>query len=83
MKAKDIAELANVSVSTVSKVLSNQSDVSQTTRSLILEIMDKVGYKPQRIIVDHQVIAFICDDPSMIENSRDSILKRITFFQFD
>ncbi|MCP4180892.1 MAG: LacI family transcriptional regulator [bacterium] len=46
---KDIANLANVSVSTVSRVLNNKFDVSAKTRDRILKLMDEHGYNPNSI----------------------------------
>ncbi|HJO93032.1 MAG TPA: LacI family DNA-binding transcriptional regulator [Victivallales bacterium] len=54
---KDIANLANVSVSTVSRVLNNKFDVSSKTREKILKLMDEHGYKPNSIargLVSHK-----------------------------
>ena len=43
---KDIAELAGVSFSTVSKALRNSPLVQETTKRKILEIAEQVGYQP-------------------------------------
>ncbi len=43
---KDVAKMANVSVSTVSRVLNNAIDVNPNTRARILEIISKFEYKP-------------------------------------
>lgn len=43
---KDIAKKAGVSVATVSRVINNKSDVSETMRKYIMKIMDDVGYVP-------------------------------------
>jgi LacI family transcriptional regulator len=54
---KDIAELAKVSVSTVSRVLNNKSDVSSKTKDKILKLMDDRGYEPNSIargLVSHK-----------------------------
>ena len=42
---KDIAQIAGVSYSTVSRALSGSSEVSEATRSRILEICNKEGYR--------------------------------------
>ena len=44
-KLEDIAQAANVSISTVSKALNNQSDVSEKTRKKILEIARAFNYQ--------------------------------------
>ncbi|MEW9700742.1 LacI family DNA-binding transcriptional regulator [Paenibacillus sp. SI8] len=46
MKIKTIAEMAGVSVSTVSKILNNYSDVGEETRKKVLGIMEQQGYSP-------------------------------------
>ncbi|GAB6188627.1 LacI family DNA-binding transcriptional regulator [Marinitoga arctica] len=46
MKIKDIANLAGVSVATVSRVINNSSKVKKETREKILEIIEKYGYEP-------------------------------------
>jgi LacI family transcriptional regulator len=46
MNIKAIAKLAGVSVSTVSKIINNYSDISEETRSRVLSIMEEVGYAP-------------------------------------
>ncbi len=43
---KDIARLANVSVSTVSRVLNDATDVNEKTRQNIKDIIEKVKYNP-------------------------------------
>jgi LacI family transcriptional regulator len=42
---RDVAKKAGVSVSTVSRALNNYSDISETTRDLILKIAEEIGYK--------------------------------------
>ncbi len=44
VKLRDIAERANVSLATVSRVINNHSSVDERTRSTILEIMTQLGY---------------------------------------
>lgn len=43
---KTIAKMAGVSVSTVSKIINNYSDISEETRAKVLEIMKETGYVP-------------------------------------
>jgi LacI family transcriptional regulator len=43
---KDIAKLSGVSVSTVSRVLNNKPDVSQTNRDRVLRVIEKNKYIP-------------------------------------
>lgn len=42
---KTIAELAGVSISTVSKILNNYSDVSEKTKQRVLRIVEETGYR--------------------------------------
>ncbi|MBA9085042.1 LacI family transcriptional regulator [Fontibacillus solani] len=46
MNIKKIAEMAGVSVSTVSKIINNYSDISEETKTKVLEIMRQTGYVP-------------------------------------
>ncbi|MFQ6067726.1 MAG: LacI family DNA-binding transcriptional regulator [bacterium] len=46
MTLKDIAQMAKVSVNTVSKVINHKPGVSQETRDTILKIAEDVGYFP-------------------------------------
>lgn len=44
--SQDIAERANVSISTVSRVLNNTAPVAEETRARVLSIIAELGYKP-------------------------------------
>jgi LacI family transcriptional regulator len=46
LNIKDIAKIAGVGVTTVSRVLNNHIDVKEETRKKILEIMDQYNYIP-------------------------------------
>ncbi|MBU5333828.1 MAG: LacI family DNA-binding transcriptional regulator [Anaerocolumna aminovalerica] len=46
MNIRDIAQLANVTPGTVSKVLNNYPDISSSTRQLVLKIIEENQYKP-------------------------------------
>ena len=46
---KDIAKAADVSVTTVSRVLNDKPDVSPNTRENVLEKINELGYKPNSI----------------------------------
>ena len=43
---KDVARLANVGITTVSRVLNNSGKVHEKTRTKILKIIDELGYVP-------------------------------------
>lgn len=47
MNIRDIARLANVTPSTVSKVLNNYSDISEATRQHVLRIIEENQYSPK------------------------------------
>ncbi|SEG22584.1 transcriptional regulator, LacI family [Eubacterium ruminantium] len=46
MNIYDIAQMANVSIATVSRVVNNSPKVSDKTRRKVLDIIDKYGYTP-------------------------------------
>jgi LacI family transcriptional regulator, repressor for deo operon, udp, cdd, tsx, nupC, and nupG len=47
-KMEDVAKLANVSTATVSRVLSNNINVSKKTREKVLKVIEQLEYKPNR-----------------------------------
>ncbi len=53
---KDIAKLANVSVSTVSKALNARADVSERTRKKILQIAEQINYDISRLRRDSPLV---------------------------
>ncbi|MEM6282517.1 MAG: LacI family DNA-binding transcriptional regulator [Chloroflexota bacterium] len=46
LKINDVARAANVSVSTVSRILNNRPDVADKTRARVLRVIDELGYSP-------------------------------------
>lgn len=46
---KDVAREANVGVMTASRVARNENGVSESTRKRVLEVMEKLGYKPDAL----------------------------------
>lgn len=46
---KQVAETANVSIQTVSRVLNNRPDVSPATRATVLQVIDQLGYQPSNL----------------------------------
>ncbi|MEJ6951113.1 LacI family DNA-binding transcriptional regulator [Natronospora cellulosivora (SeqCode)] len=46
---KDIAKIAGVSITTVSKVINNYPDIGDETRKKVLDIMKEANYKPNAI----------------------------------
>ena len=49
VKMSDVAKLAKVSPATVSRVLSGTSYISEKTRSRVLDAINKLDYKPNRL----------------------------------
>lgn len=49
IKLKDVARAANVSISTVSRVLSQPERVEEETRRRVLLIIEEMGYVPSRV----------------------------------
>ena len=46
---KELSKLLNVSISTVSKALSNSSEIGDSTKKRVLELATELNYKPNRI----------------------------------
>ena len=45
----DVAEKAEVSTMTVSRVLNNKGEISDETRQHVLQVMQELGYRPNRV----------------------------------
>ncbi len=50
-KLKDIAEQLGVSITTVSRALNNKADINEQTKREILELANKLGYRPNSLAV--------------------------------
>ncbi|PWK16320.1 LacI family DNA-binding transcriptional regulator [Tumebacillus permanentifrigoris] len=46
---KDVAKAAGVSITTVSRVLNQYSDVNPKTRAKVLKVVEQLGYKPNSV----------------------------------
>ncbi|MBE6083557.1 MULTISPECIES: LacI family DNA-binding transcriptional regulator [Tissierellales] len=46
---KDVAKMAEVSISTVSRVINDSKPVSPEVRKRVLEVIDELGYKPNEV----------------------------------
>ena len=46
---KDVAKEAGVAISTVSKVLNNYPNVSESTKSKVMEVVDRLGFVPNAV----------------------------------
>jgi LacI family transcriptional regulator len=49
IRIKDIAEIANVSIGTVDRVLHNRGEVSEATRQKVKRLLEEYNYKPDMI----------------------------------
>jgi len=63
----DVADLAGVSNSTVSRVLNNKEYVKESTRNKVYDAVEKLGYKPSRVarslrVNSSQIIGLIISD---------------------
>ena len=64
---KDIAEMAHLSPSTVSRVLNHHPAISESTRKLVMECVEKLQYTPNRnaqnlVRQSSRTIAFMIPD---------------------
>lgn len=67
VRIKDVAQFANVSSATVSRVLSNKGQIRDSTREKVLEAINTLGYKPSRVarslrVRSSQIIGLIISD---------------------
>lgn len=46
IKMRDVAQRANVSIKTVSRVVNNEGEISNATRERVLATIDEMGYRP-------------------------------------
>lgn len=76
---KDVAQIAGVSVSTVSKALNNASDINDDTRNRVLRIAADIGYKNGRLPMSDareiKTVGIIC--PEIISNYYAQILSTL------
>jgi LacI family transcriptional regulator len=75
MNIREIARIANVSPSTVSKALNNRSDINSKTRKKIIEIAEKQNYTPNFFAkglktkgVDQISVVFMRENAALSEN---------------
>ena len=69
MNIYDVSRKAGVSIATVSRVLNGSPNVSERTRTLVLEIMEQLGYTPNVFarglgLGSIQTIGIMCSDSS-------------------
>lgn len=67
VRIKDVAELANVSNATVSRVLANKPYIREEIRQRVLEAVETLGYQPDRVartlrVQSSQIIGLIITD---------------------
>ena len=58
---KDLAEKLNISVSTVSRALKDNPEISQQTRKTVQALAKELGYKPNPIAVARRGGASDCE----------------------
>ena len=68
MNIYDIANRANVSIATVSRVINNSPKVSEKTRKKVLDIVDELGFTPNVFarglgLNTMKTIGILCSDP--------------------
>lgn len=71
MNIYDIAEKAEVSIATVSRILNHKGNVSPKTRDRVLKVMDELGYTPNAFaralgLDSIKMIGVLCSDVSDI-----------------
>lgn len=78
---KDVAKLANVSISAVSKTLNGYSDVSETTKQKVMKAAQELNYFPNRLAknLKHKVTKTIALIISNFEqaNGKDGVMFQI------
>jgi len=78
----DVAELAGVSIKTVSRVTNNEPNVRESTRKKVEEAIAKLRYRPNisaRSLASHRshFIVLVYDDPSAYENPSSGYVIRL------
>lgn len=83
LKIKDIAKMADVSISTVSLALNNKPGISQETRERILKIVQQGGYVHKSFLQDNnpdqaplgtKVVNFVaCTNPGIVIEQYESL----------
>ncbi|WP_310735616.1 LacI family DNA-binding transcriptional regulator [Cohnella herbarum] len=76
IKLKEIAEKANVSISTVSRIINNQGNFSDDTRRKVLDIANeylKPGITPSRMVgISYSIAVFVPDVNDFFDNDPSS-----------
>ena len=76
----DVAARAGVAISTVSRVLNNSNDVSETTRERVLQAISELRFRPHRtakILAQKQSESLVIAIPSFTTPFHNSILKGV------
>lgn len=78
----DVAELAGVSIKTVSRVANRETNVRESTRDKVEEAIAKLNYRPNmsaRNLASQRsrVIVLVYDDPSTYENPSSGYIVRL------
>ncbi|MBB3128652.1 LacI family transcriptional regulator [Paenibacillus rhizosphaerae] len=67
MNIRKIAELCNVSVSTVSRILNNKPDVNAKTREKVIRLMNEYGFQPTVVTNRQEMIGIVTPVVSLPE----------------
>ncbi|TQR46426.1 LacI family DNA-binding transcriptional regulator [Paenibacillus popilliae] len=81
MNNKTIAQMAGVSLSTVSKIINNYSDVSEETRNRVLEIMRREGYTPTPSLKKSNLIVVIFAGKQNVEFTHPFFIEVLNSFK--
>jgi len=78
----DVAELAGVSIKTVSRVTNREPNVRQATREKVQDAITRLNYRPSmsaRSLASHRshIIVLVYDDPSVYENPSSGYIVRL------
>lgn len=76
----DVAQLAGVAISTVSRVLNNSADVSEPTRARVLRAIEELQFRPDRtakMLAHRQVYTLAVATPTFTSPFHNELLKGI------
>ncbi len=77
---KDVARMANVSISTVSRVTSNASNVSPEIRKRVLRAISKLGYTPS-VIAKSLAVRSLCNIAVLMGRTKNMAFENPDFMQ--
>lgn len=77
---KDVARAANVSISTVSRVTSNASNVSPEIRRRVLRVINKLGYTPS-VIAKSLAVRSLCNIAVLMGRTKNMAFENPDFMR--